>query len=187
MYHHRLDIQIDSSGLYRVGGRLARSDLPEELKHPIILPKAHVIIEFLLKHYHHKYRHQGYRVVLANLSQEEIIIPGGKEILKSIANSCIYCRIRRRLLLQQKMSDLPSFRAQDQCAPFAAVAVDFFGYLKVKLTRNSSANATVLIITCTTTRVIHLEMCLTEDFDSFFSCLVSFYSYSCNSPVISFL
>ena len=71
------------------------------------------------------------------------------------------------MLLQQKMAVLPPFRTQECCIPFQSVAVDFFGNLKVKLTRNISTKTTVLIITCTTTRVIHLEMCLTEDTEAF--------------------
>ena len=39
----------------------------------------------------------------------------------------------------------------------AAVAVDFFGPLQTKVNRNTTTGSTVKIVTCPTTRVIHLE------------------------------
>ena len=79
----------------------------------------------------------------------------------------MFCRIRRRKRLEQKMGSLPAFRIQSRMPPFTSVAVDFFGNLKIKQSRNVSANGLVLIITCMTTRCIHLELCLAIDTNSF--------------------
>ena len=89
------------------------------------------------------------------------------ELLKAIASRCIFCRIRRRKLLEQRMGQLPNFRIQIRTPPFTSVAVDFFGNLKVKLTRNSCINGFVMIVTCCTTRCIHLEVCLALDTNAF--------------------
>ena len=163
----KLDLQKSDDGIIRVGGRLSRSQLPEFIKHPVVLPKESAITVALLTHYHVKFKHQGYRVVQSNLSQEGILVAGGKDILKSIADKCIFCRIRRRKLLQQQMAVLPAFRVDPEKAPFSSVAMDFFGNLRVKLTRNICVDATVLINTCTTSRCIHLELCMMQDTDSF--------------------
>ena len=74
--------------------------------------------------------------------------------------------MRRRLLVQQ-MGQLPSFRFQCNQPPFSYVAVDYFGFIKLKKTRNVVIDASVLLITCTTTRVIHLEICETQSTDDF--------------------
>ena len=121
----------------------------------------------MAEHYHKKFRHQCYRVFIANLRQEGVLILGGKKLLKSVAACCLFCRLRRRKLLHQRMRAIPSFRVQPRLAPFTSVAVDIFGHLKVKLSRNTSIDGSVLIITCATTRCVHLELCLAQDTSSF--------------------
>ena len=165
--YFKLDVCIDDRGVVRSGGRLDKSDLPDAIKHPIILPGQHLLVRLMAEHYHRRFRHQGYRVVTANLRQEGILIIGGKKLLKSVAARCLFCRLRRRKLLQQRMGALPSFRVQPRLAPFTSVAMDFFGHLKVKLSRNTSVDGSVLIITCATTRCVHLELCLAQDTSSF--------------------
>ncbi len=44
-----------------------KSNLPDELKHPVILTGGNQLVRLLAQHYHRKFRHQGYRVVIANL------------------------------------------------------------------------------------------------------------------------
>nr|XP_039263212.1 uncharacterized protein LOC120339195 [Styela clava] len=132
------------------------------MKHPVVLPGKHSLVRLLGVFYHKKFLHQGYRVILANMKNDGIVLIGGRILLKSIASMCIFCRIRRRKLLQQRMGELPSFRMQPQMAPFNSVAMDFFEYLKVKQSRNVVINAT-----CATTRCIHLELSLTLDTNSF--------------------
>ena len=121
----------------------------------------------MAEHYHQKFRHQGYRVVIANLRQEAILIVGGKKLLKSVAARCLFCRLRRRKLLQQRMGALLSFRVQPRFALFTSTAMDFFGHLKVKLSRNTSIDGSVMIFICATTRCVHLELCLAQDTSSF--------------------
>ena len=125
----KLDPIKDSKGLIRATGRLSQVNLPEEVKYPILLPGEHPLTHLLAIHYHHKLRDQGYRVVLANLSNIGIVIGKRRELLKSIANKCMFCRIRRRKCLEQKLGSLPAFRIQPRMAPFTSVAVVFFGNL----------------------------------------------------------
>ena len=65
------------------------------------------------------------------------------------------------------MGILPTFRIKEGKAPFTSVAVDFLENLKIKLSRNCSINGTVAIVTCMTSRCIHLELCTTIDTNSF--------------------
>ncbi len=153
-------------GWIRANGRLSQVKLPEEVKNPILLPGEHPFTGLLVTHYH-KSLHQGYRVNLANFSNMGIVIGRGKELLKSIASRCLFSRIRRRKCLEQKTGSQPAFRIQPRMSPFTSVAVDFFGNLKMKQSRNVTVNGLVLIITCTTTRCIHLELCLAIDTNSF--------------------
>ena len=157
----------DDQGLVRTKGRLEKVDLPEEVKHPILLPGEHPLVYLYASYHHRNLLHQGYRVSLAYLASIGILIGGGGELLNNIASKCIFCRTRRRKLLQQQMGILPTFRIKEGKAPFTSVAVDFFGNLKIKHSRNFSINGTVAIVTCMTSRCIHLELCTTIDTNSF--------------------
>ena len=65
------------------------------------------------------------------------------------------------------MRHLPAFRFKTYCAPFSSVALDFFGLLKIKKTRNVVINGSCLVIVCNTTRVIHLEITETQSTNDF--------------------
>ncbi|KAI8123978.1 hypothetical protein CVS40_5801 [Lucilia cuprina] len=49
---YKLSPYIDSDGVLRVAGRIENADVPDELKHPAILPKHCRITKFLILHYH---------------------------------------------------------------------------------------------------------------------------------------
>ncbi|KRX79222.1 hypothetical protein T06_14238 [Trichinella sp. T6] len=49
----------DQDGLLRMSGRLRRSTLPPESKHPIILPNNHPVTELLIKDHHVRQMHAG--------------------------------------------------------------------------------------------------------------------------------
>ena len=143
---------IDAKGFIRAEGRLGKLSLQPEVRHPITLPGNNPLVELYARRTHVRYLHQGYRVVLANIAKDGVHIGNGKELLKSVANKCLYCRTRRESTLQQQMGILPAFRGNPNTPPFAAVAVDFFGPLQTKVNRNTTTESTVMIVTCTTTR-----------------------------------
>jgi len=60
-----LDPFLDEMGLIRVGGRLRHADLPEETKHPIVLPSKHHITSLILREEHLRLHHCGVEQLLA--------------------------------------------------------------------------------------------------------------------------
>ena len=72
------------------------------------------------------------------------------------------CRLFRRRLLEQQIGHLPKFRFTSYSPPFAAIVLDYFGPVKIKKTRNVIIDSSILLITCTTRRVIHLEITETQ-------------------------
>ena len=129
--YYRLDVRIDDRGVVRSVGCLDKSNLSDEIKRPITVPGQHLLVHVMAEHYHKKFRHQGYRVVTANLRQEGILVVGGKKLLKFVAACCLLCRMRRRKLFKQRMGALPSFRVQPRLAPCTSVAVDFLVILEL--------------------------------------------------------
>lgn len=63
---YRLD-PVLQGGLLRVGGRLSRSALPEELKHPVILSKGHHVSNLILQYVHQQLGHVGRNHMLSTL------------------------------------------------------------------------------------------------------------------------
>ena len=158
---------LDAKGIVRAEGRIGKLPLHPDVCHPIILPGNSPLVELYARRKHIRYLHQGYRVVLANIAKEGVHIGNGKELLKSVASKCLYCRTRRESMLQQQMGILPAFRGNPCTPPFAAVAVDFFGPLQTKVSRNVTIESSVMIVTCTTTRVVHLELTNSASTESF--------------------
>ena len=58
------------SGLLRVGGRIHKSSLPEEEKHPIILPSNHPVVKLLIEDVRCRELHAGVECTLSVLRQK---------------------------------------------------------------------------------------------------------------------
>ncbi len=75
----------------RVGGRLNRSAMPEEAKHPAILHKQHRIAHLILHHIHQECGHGGRNHVLAILRQR-YWIPRANAAARKVISECNLCR-----------------------------------------------------------------------------------------------
>ena len=134
---------------------------------PIALPSKSKLVRMYAEHMHQSLGHQGYRVITVNLQKNGINIIRGKQLLKSIATRCIKCRIMRRELLTQQIGPLPSFRFKVHCPRLMSVAMDFFGSIKIKKSRNIAISSCILLIARNTTRIIHLEITETQSTNDF--------------------
>ena len=65
----KLDPVLDN-GLLRVGGRLNRAAMPEQVKHPIILHKKHPISTLILRHIHERTGHSGRNHMISELRKK---------------------------------------------------------------------------------------------------------------------
>ncbi|KAK7896434.1 hypothetical protein WMY93_021759 [Mugilogobius chulae] len=160
---YRLDPYFED-GLIRVGGRLSKSALPLEVKHPVILSKNTHVSQLILRHIHQQLGHAGRNHMLHRLRQKYWII-NANSAARRIISQCTECRRYRGKLGQQKMSDLPKERVLPDKAPFTNVGVDYFGPLEVKRGRTVQKRYGV-IFTCLSSRAIHLEVAHSLDTDS---------------------
>lgn len=81
---------IDSSGFLRVGGRLANADIPEETKHPLILPPQARISQLIIRDAHFSTIHGGPQLMLAHL-RRSYWITRARQIVKSVVHHCPIC------------------------------------------------------------------------------------------------
>ena len=152
---YRLDPTAEN-GVLRVGGRLSRAAMPEEVKHPCILPKGHVVTRLILQEIHENKGHTGRNGMLSQFRQK-YWATGANSTARSIVNRCVICRRQYGKAQHQKMADLPQDRVVPDDAPFTKVGVDYFGPFEVKVGR-SMVKRYGIIFTCLTTRAIHLEV-----------------------------
>ncbi|XP_068246726.1 uncharacterized protein [Palaemon carinicauda] len=177
----KLDQKLDEKGILRIGGRLHKLHLPYEQRHPVLLVRNSSLAEAFAQMIHRCTGHKGYRVAIALAFKRGVYIIGGARLFQDIAFKCCFCRTRRHLLLGQQMGELPNFRGESNTpTPFSRVALDFFGPIKIKLTHNTSTEGTIMIITCTVTRVISLELVDSLSSDAF---LCAWRRFTCNHVI----
>ena len=159
----RLDPYIDYNGILRVGGRLRRANLSEEVKHPIILPRRSEVTTMIIRQAHEELGHAGRAHVLSKLREKYWII-GANAATRHLIYKCVICRRIKAPLSEQKMSDLPSARLQP-APPFTYVGMDYFGPFLIKEGRKTNKRYGV-VFTCLVSRAVHIELSSTLDTDS---------------------
>ena len=168
-----LDPFLDGN-LLRVGGRLHSSSLPENSKHPVILPKNNHVSNLILHHFHILLKHSGRNHMLSALRQRYWIISAPSAIRK-IISKCVNCRRVSAKVGEQKMAELPEDRVLPDDPPFTRVGVDYFGPFEVKQ-RRSRVKRHGVIFTCLASRAVHLEIASSLDTDSYINVLRRFVS-----------
>ena len=159
---HSLAKLVD--GLIRVGGRLGKADLPQESRHPIIMPRRHHVTELIIRGVHERLAHAGRMHVLSSL-RERFWIVHGNAAVRAVLYRCVQCRRARRPPEGQKMADLPPERTEVE-PPFTNTGIDMFGPFQVK-NRRTVCKRYGVIFTCLATRAVRLEMCASLETDSF--------------------
>ena len=156
-------------GVVCVGGRLQRSPISEDAKHPAILPKQHPVSDLIIRHYYLRCGHSGLEHMLS-LIRERYWIVEVRVSLRRVLNGCFHCKRTQAYLGQQKMANLPEDRVCPSEPPFSHVGVECFGPLLVRRGRSTVSRYGVLF-TCLTVCAIHIEVAHTLDTDSFIHAL----------------
>ena len=163
------------SEVLRVGGRLAKAKISFEAKHPAILPRNHQLTLLIIQDCHAiRVGHQGLNATLNCLMQRYWVISPTAAV-KAVINKCLLCKKANAEPETQMMSDLPLARLQVNESPFTHTGVDYFGPIMVKQ-RRSELKRYGCIMTCMTTRAIHLEVAHDLTTSSFLNALRRFIS-----------
>ncbi|XP_068074145.1 uncharacterized protein [Danio rerio] len=170
---YQLDPVLDK-GLLRVGGRLKKSSLSQDLKHPVILPRDSYITKLILSHYHAKICYQGRTQTQMQLRMNGFWVIGGSKSVAKLIHKCVQCRRLRRPTEEQRMAELPKERVEVS-APFTFCGMDCFGPFVVKRARKEYKRYG-LIFTCLSSRAVHIEMIEDLSTDAFINALRCFIS-----------
>ena len=152
----QLGVYRDTHGLLRCCGRLENTELGENARHPILLPKHHRYTDLVIKRYHESSLHTGVSQTLS-LIRQRYWIPQGRSCVRRVLQSCTICRRHEggsyRMPL---MPPLPIERVSE-CPPYTYTGIDYFGPLFIKSMKERQ-KVWVCLYTCLVTRAIHLEM-----------------------------
>ncbi|XP_074649031.1 uncharacterized protein LOC141904344 [Tubulanus polymorphus] len=155
---------ITDDGLLRARGRLENAPIPYSAKHPILLPTKHEVTRLVLMNKHYLLFHAGVEHTL-NEVRQTYWVPKGRSRLRKLVFDCKLCKKRRVKPEPPLMSDLPAVRFE-RSYPFYNTGIDYFGPFTVRRFRKTEKRYGVLM-TCLTTRAVHLELAEKLDTDSF--------------------
>uniref|UniRef100_A0A7I4YB05 Integrase catalytic domain-containing protein n=1 Tax=Haemonchus contortus TaxID=6289 RepID=A0A7I4YB05_HAECO len=144
----------DSDGMLRCKGRLLNSDLSESSIQPILLgpqtPLATLVIQDAHKRFHLETAHTKAE------AQSRYWIPQLSRQVQKVIQRCVPCQRMNNLPYRYPtLPDLASRRVT-KSRPFQHVGIDYFGAIAIKSGEDKSKTYGI-IITCTVTRLIHLE------------------------------
>ncbi|GFQ76173.1 integrase catalytic domain-containing protein [Trichonephila clavata] len=99
---------LDHSNILRGGGgRLRHANLAYGHKHPILLPKRHILTDLIIRHYHEILFHACTQLVQSCI-QEQYWIIGARDVIRHLIRKCVKCCKVKASIINQMMSDLPS-------------------------------------------------------------------------------
>ena len=154
---------IDQQVFIRAQGRIGKSQLNFETKHPILLHWKHHVVELFLQKEHKSSHHEGTKHV-RNIVQQKFWILGIRNALRSIENKCIRCRNGRAQTKAPVMADLPEEQLVASTV-FSNVGVDYFGPFTVKIGRRNEKRWCCLF-TWLKVRAVYVEIVTKLDTDS---------------------
>ena len=168
---------LDEDGVIRVGGRLQRSELSFERKHPMLLPKYHAVSRLVIQHVHAEADHGiGVEHTLSEL-RARFWIPAAREMIKSYVRKCVMCQKLMNKPEEQKMAPLVTAQVRPSLRAFERCAVDYAGPFLTRQGRGKTRQKRYLcIFVCLQTRAAHLEMAYALDTASFLRALMRFIS-----------
>lgn len=150
----------DDDGLLRVQGRFMNSKMTRSQKFPLLLRNGSWFTSLVVINAHDRVLHHGVETTLAYIRAKYWIVKG-RRVVKDILRKCVICiHFQGQCLKPPASPDLPDFRVCCERA-FETCGVDFAGPLSVRQDckdKNCSSSSFILLITCATSRAIHLEL-----------------------------
>lgn len=171
----KLNPFVDQTGVFRVGGRLARSELEFQAKHPALLPRKHRLTNLIIQQVHNENCHPGLQT-LHYLILQNFWILSARRAIKQILSSCYRCFRYKPIALQPKMADLPKARIT-QIKAFQSVGCDYAGPFNISVQRYRGARimkAYLCLFVCFATKALHLELASDLSTESFLAALRRF-------------
>ena len=149
----------DKVGFMRLKGRFANSSLEYEEQHPVILRSkdSSYFTRLIILDAHEATMHHGIETTLARIRRNYWIVKR-RESVKEVIRKCVICtRYQGQPVRAPSSPDLPEYRVDHMAYAFQFTGLDFAGPLFIK-DGSKSNKCYILLITCASSRAIHLEL-----------------------------
>ena len=144
----------------------------------MILDGQHRIVQLFVAFIHNSNGHTRLKQTQHILQLEFWILNAGS-IIKKIIHPCYDCRRQDAYATYPERSDLPPYRfPADQPFPFQQTGLDVFGPFASKTPSQIYDKRYGLILTCLTTRAVHIEMCHNLSLDATMTTLCRFFLHA---------
>ncbi|XP_062541788.1 uncharacterized protein LOC134209768 [Armigeres subalbatus] len=154
---YQLTPAVDECGVLRLDGRIGAAPYVSfDAKFPVILPRKHPVTKLIVEEFHQMYNHGNSETVVNEVRQIYHIVRL-RTVVKQIAASCQWCKVKKASPKIPRMAPLPLARLSSFTRPFTYTGIDYFGPLLVKLGR-SAVKRWICLFTCLTTRAVHVEV-----------------------------
>ena len=174
-----LGLFLDDKGIYCFRGRLENSALPYQAKYPVLLHSKHHLTSLIVHECHDNVKHLGVKDTLTEFrSCYWIHVPKERQVVKALHWKCtVYSKIQGKPYSAPVAPGLPEFRVENSY-PFANTGVDFAGplYLNVFGGESKMHKVYIVLYTCPSTRVVHLDLVPSLDAQSFIRSLRRFFA-----------
>ena len=146
----RLNLKRNERELYECRGRI-------QGEYPIYIPTDSVLAAKLVMHEHKRTLHGGVGMTMSAV-REKYWIPRLRQLTKRIRNGCNGCkRFQATAFAKPPTGNLPRDRTEGT-RPFQVVGVDDAGPFMYKKRGQQEGKAYLLLIGCSLTRAVHLEI-----------------------------
>ena len=170
-----MNLFLDKFGIIRSDGRMGKvHKFDYNLIYPILLaPRQHALTQLIVKFYHHEVQHLGIQSTLNKVKRAGFRFIHPYQTVKAIIKPCMTCKKINSLSFNYpKMTDLPRDRV-NLVRPYLHIGVDYTGFIMVK-EGEKEVKYYLLILTCLSTRAIHLELIPNQSTEQFVLALVRF-------------
>ena len=148
---------FDQDNILRSNSRLSNCvGLPDSQRRPILLPHLHPFVQTIIHSFHINIGHGGSCAELLSAIRKLFYFPKMRQITKKYLHNCVTCRRKHGRPMQPHMATLPT--KFDKVSLFEQISLDFFGPVSIIRAR-STEKYYVLVIICSQTHALHLEMC----------------------------
>lgn len=150
---------IDDNQLIRVGGRLEKSSITYDQKHPVVLPSKGTLTALFVNDTHLATLHGGNALTLTILRQRFWILNGANTV-RFVLHKCVKCHRFKANPGQQVMGNLPEARITPS-KPFSHSGVDYAGPYSIKMSGGRGCKTYkgyIALFVCMATKAVHLEL-----------------------------
>lgn len=151
---------IDGHGILRARGRLQRSNLSYDRKHPMILTNDNQFTSLFIDFAHLTTLHGGTTITTSYIQQTFWIMKSRRTVMLRL-RKCVKCFRMKPKISSQLMGNLPAQRINPSSRPFISTGIDYAGPIEIKASRyrgNTTYKGYIAIFICLATKAIHLEV-----------------------------